>query len=60
MKPDGLREMIRRGEDSTLEFEREDACAGALAETMAAFLNVEGGVALLGVEDDGRISGATR
>ncbi len=60
MKPDGLREMIRRGEDSTLEFEREDASAGALAELLAAFLNVEGGVVLLGVEDDGRISGATR
>ena len=41
MRPDGLREMIRRGADSTLEFEREDASAGARAKIPAAFLNIE-------------------
>ena len=56
----GLRELISRGEDSTLEFKRDDVRNHDLARELAAFLNLEGGIVLLGVEDDGRISGATR
>ena len=60
MTADRLRKLISRGEDSTLEFKREDVRNHDLARELAAFLNLEGGVVLLGVEDDGHISGAAR
>lgn len=60
MTSDDLLELIRGGEDSTLEFKRDDVQNHNLAKELVAFLNFDGGVLLLGVEDDGRISGATR
>jgi len=48
------------GENSTVEFKRDDCRPDDLAKEMAALLNLEGGVILLGVEDDGAISGLTR
>lgn len=60
MNAHNLLKLIRRGEDSTLEFKRDDVRNHDLARELTAFLNLEGGVVLLGVEDDGRISGATR
>ncbi len=55
-----LLELIRNGEDSTLEFKRDDVQNYDLAKALVAFLNLEGGTVLLGVEDDGRISGTSR
>ena len=55
-----LRDLLRNGEDSTVEFKRDDVRNHDLAKELVAFLNLEGGAVLLGVEDDGRISGTTR
>lgn len=60
MDKTGLLEIIRNGENSRVEFKRDDAYPDSLAKEMAALLNLEGGFILLGVEDDGRISGLTR
>jgi ATP-dependent DNA helicase RecG len=55
-----LLELIANGENSRVEFKRDDIHPVSLASEMAALLNLEGGVILLGVEDDGRIAGLTR
>ena len=55
-----LREVIRNGEDSSVEFKRDGIADYELAKELVAFLNLEGGVLLLGVEDDGAISGVSR
>ncbi|MDD9986572.1 MAG: ATP-binding protein [Spirochaetaceae bacterium] len=55
-----LFEMVRSGEDSTLEFTRDDVPNHDLAKALTAFLNLEGGTVLLGVEDDGSIAGTVR
>ncbi len=55
-----LLERIANRENSRVEFKRDDCRPDELATEMAALLNLEGGVILLGVEDDGRISGLTR
>ena len=54
-----LLELIRNGEDSVVEFKREGVRNHDLAKTLVAFLNLEGGTVLLGVEDDGSLSGVT-
>lgn len=53
-------ELIRDGESSTLEFKRDGLRIEALAKELVAFLNLEGGTVLMGVEDDGSVSGTTR
>lgn len=55
-----LLEIIRSGENSGVELKRDDLTSDQLARELVAFLNFEGGMVLLGVEDDGRISGLTR
>src|SRR6218665_3917853 len=55
-----LLEMIRNGENSGVEFKRDDVQNHDLAKELVAFANLEGGIVLLGVEDDGSISGITR
>lgn len=50
-------ELIRNGENSGVEFKRDDVRPASLAKEMSALLNFEGGLILLGVEDDGTISG---
>lgn len=55
-----LVELIRQGETSSVEFKRDDISPGKLAERMVALLNLQGGYILLGVEDDGSVSGLTR
>ncbi len=52
-----LRELTINGENSYVEFKRDDVHSMSLAKEMSALLNREGGVILLGVEDDGEISG---
>lgn len=55
-----LVEIIRNGENSGVEFKRDVIQNDALATELVAFANFEGGMVLLGVEDDGSISGITR
>lgn len=60
MKKTELLEIIQNGEDSGLEFKRDNIATQDLAKELVAFLNLDGGTVLLGVEDDGKISGTTR
>jgi len=55
-----LLELIRNGEDSGVEFKRDEIQASELAKELVAFANFAGGVVLLGVADDGSIHGITR
>jgi ATP-dependent DNA helicase RecG len=55
-----LLEIIRNGENSGVEFKRDVIQNHDLARELVAFANLEGGVLLLGVEDDGSVSGITR
>ena len=55
-----LLQLIVNRENSRVEFKRDDCRPDVLAKEMSALLNLEGGVILLGVEDDGAISGLTR
>ena len=48
-----LLDLLRGGEDSTVASKRDDMRNHDLAKEPVAFLNLEGGVVLLGVEDDG-------
>lgn len=52
-----LLEIISNGESSGVEFKRDDITPRDLAEEVVSFSNFEGGVILLGVEDDGEITG---
>ena len=55
-----LLETIASGENSGVEFKRDDLRTQDLAKELVAFSNLEGGMVLLGVEDDGTITGLTR
>ena len=52
--------IIENGESSGVEFKRDDVHADRLAREVVAMLNLEGGRILLGVEDDGTVTGRTR
>jgi len=55
-----LLELINNGENSGIEFKRDVIDNRSLAKELVAFSNLSGGAVLLGVEDDGSISGLTR
>lgn len=55
-----LLEMIANGENSGVEFKRDDVKPEQLARECVAFANGRGGRVLLGVEDGGSLSGLTR
>jgi len=55
-----LLEIIANGENSGVEFKRDDLRPEQLAKEIVALLNFQGGHILLGVEDDGSISGIQR
>ena len=55
-----LLEIIRNGENSGVEFKRDVVQGQDLAKELVAFANFEGGIVLLGVEKDGKVSGVTR
>lgn len=55
-----LNDLIAAGESSYLEFKSEQVKPDDLAKEIVAFLNFQGGKILLGVEDDGDISGVWR
>lgn len=55
-----LAELVQNGENSGVEFKRDDVHPERLAKEMAALLNLEGGHILLGVEKDRTVTGLTR
>lgn len=52
--------LLHEGENSGVEFKRDDITPHDLARALFGFSNLRGGRVLLGVEDDGRVSGLTR
>jgi len=54
-----LKELIKKGEGQTLDFKDERIHPRSLAETLAAFAAADGGVALIGVSDEGDILGVS-
>ena len=52
-------EIIKRGEDSRHQFKKNVTNAESLTADMVAFCNGDGGVMLLGVSDDGTVTGLT-
>jgi ATP-dependent DNA helicase RecG len=52
--------IIAGGENSGVEFKRDDVRPEQLAKEIVAFANFQGGKLLLGVEDDGAITGIRR
>ena len=57
MRRTELTDLLLGGENSIVEFKRSDVQSHDLAKDLVAFLNVAGGAVLLGVEDDGSVSG---
>ncbi len=55
-----LLEIIALGENSRVEFKRDDCRPEQLAKEIVAMVNHHGGMILLGVEDDGEIIGIRR
>ena len=55
-----LAELVARDEDSGLEFRSDRITPAQLADEVVALLNLEGGHVLLGVEDDGAVTGLRR
>ncbi|MBK9012805.1 MAG: putative DNA binding domain-containing protein [Saprospiraceae bacterium] len=52
-----MKQLIAQGENLALEFKREDVTADSVAKEMVAFANAGGGILLIGIEDDGQLSG---
>lgn len=55
-----LLEIIANGENSGVEFKRDALQNHDLAKELVAFSNFEGGMVLLGIDDDGTVVGLTR
>ncbi len=55
-----LLEVIANGENSEVEFKRDDIRPEQLAKEIVAFANTYGGKLFVGIEDDGSISGIQR
>ena len=55
-----LLELISNGEDSGVEFKSDDVRPEQIAKEVVALANLQGGRILLGVEDDGTITGIRR
>ena len=60
MKSPELLDLMAGGENSGVEFKRDDLRAEQLAREVVAFANFQGGRILLGVEDDGTVTGIGR
>ncbi|NBB80460.1 MAG: winged helix-turn-helix transcriptional regulator [Verrucomicrobia bacterium] len=55
-----LQQIIKNGENSGIEFKRDDVRPEQLAKEVVAMANLNGGRLLIGVEDNGDVSGITR
>ena len=52
-----LLSILARGEDSRHQFKRDETNADSIAAELAAFANSGGGLLLLGVDDNGKVTG---
>ena len=52
-----LKKLVSQGEGATLEFKRKASYPDKLVREMIAFANAQGGILLVGVSDDGALSG---
>lgn len=57
METSELLELIAKGEDSSLEFKADISNEKSLAQELVAFANSDGGRLLIGVDDDGFVTG---
>jgi predicted HTH transcriptional regulator len=57
MAPQKLKELIAKGESTTLEFKRKTTTPEKFAKEISALANTKGGWLLVGVDDDGKIVG---
>ncbi len=55
MREETLGQLIKQGEGQTVEFKREFTTD--VGKEIVAFANTDGGVIIIGVDDDGRIVG---
>ena len=55
-----LLDLIAGNEGASLEFKRDDVRPESMAKEIVAFANMNGGTILLGVEDNGQVSGIQR
>ena len=55
-----LLELISQGEGSALEYKRDDIRPESLAKEIVGFANMNGGRILMGIEDNGDVSGVQR
>ena len=55
-----IQDLIAAGEGAKVEFKRDDLRPEQLARELVSFANMNGGTILVGVEDDGAISGIQR
>jgi ATP-dependent DNA helicase RecG len=55
-----LQQLISQGENSQVEFKSAAVRPEAVAREITAFANYQGGILLIGVEDDGTISGVSK
>lgn len=60
MKKQEIHNLIASGENSSVEFKKDDIRPEQLAKEAVGFANLQGGVILLGVDDEGTIIGITR
>ena len=60
MNKSDLQALIDNLENSGVEFKRDDVANHDVAKELVALLNLDGGTVLLGVEDDGSITGTAR
>lgn len=57
MNKENLKKLIQPGESETLEFKKSTAQLKSVCETLCAFLNHQGGMVLIGVDDKGQLLG---
>jgi len=60
MTSESILNIIQNGENSGIEFKRDNIRPEQLAKEIVAFLNFKGGKIFLGVDDDGTITGIKR
>ncbi len=60
MNHSNLIEIIHQGENSAIEFKSADVKTDSLAKEIIAFANMNGGIILIGIEDDRTISGVSK
>ncbi len=55
-----IKELIQQGENSAVEFKTADVRPESLAKELVAFVNGQGGVVLVGVDDSGNVTGLNK